>query len=141
MSNGSYVMPLNVVLQKTCVANMLELRLMNISSERCLKHAEGCAKTSELGMDMANEIKRVKEGLGDNPSAEDYKQSLYQAESIENEYTMQIEQIRNQMETAEEHLDREQEVAETKLEETNAEIETWKEDANKKAESCGYFDK
>lgn len=139
MSGDSWLTASAVVLQKTQAINNLEMRLMMISSEKMLKHAQGASQTAELSRQMAAELEAIRGQLGDSPSSEEYMQNMAQCESVENEYTVQIEAIRDQMERAEEELNLQQETVETQLEVIRQERDQWKELANKKAEKAGYF--
>lgn len=135
MGCGSYVMPLAVRMTKSCLANVLELRLLNLSAEKTLKHAEGSAKTAQYSTEMSNALDAIKAKLSDDPTSEEYRQNMAECESVENEYTMIIEAIRDQMEQVEERIDTMIQTVETQYKVVQEEEEQWKEVANQKAEN------
>lgn len=115
------------IFKTTCQISYLELRLMNLSAEKQLKHAEGSAKTAMYSTEMTGKLNAIKDKLGDDPTSEEYRQNMTECESVENEYQTIIDNIRNQMEQAEEKIDTMQETVETQLEVLRSEQEQWKE--------------
>lgn len=133
---------------KTSTIANLEMRLMEISNERALKHTYSAAQTSEITFQkdaLIAEI-RAKYGYTDDfssessLSSEQYAQMMAECESVENDCQLQLDEILNQMTIAEERLDTQQVEVETQLEAERASIETWKEARDATVEECGYFD-
>ena len=139
MADGSYLMALATVLTKTNHISDLELRLLKISAEKNLKHAEGSAKISEYTSQMSFLTNQKRQALGDDYTSEEYKQCIAEIESIENEYMAIIEGIRDQMQSAEDKLDTQQNSIQTQLEAERADKDEWKKLATTKAENSGYF--
>lgn len=127
------------ILTQTSLISYLELRLMNISAEKNLKHMQGSSQIADIASKMSVELNNVKKQLSDTPTSEEYQQVMQQSESIENDYQMQMDTIRDQMEAAEEKLNTQQETAETKLEVLRSERDKWKEARDKSTESFKYF--
>ena len=120
--------------------NYLELRLMNLSSERQLKYNEGAAKIAQISSQMSYETQALRDQISDDASSEEYRQMMANVESVENEYQVIIDNIRNQMEQAEEEFDLQQEQIETRLEVIRSQEDQWKEARDNTVErTCGYF--
>jgi len=142
MGSRSYLMPLTTVYTKCNQISNLELRLLQISAEKTLKHCEGAAQVSTVSSEMTTAVDAIKAKYGDpeNSSSEEYKQYLAEVESVENEYTAIIESLRDHMEEAEEKIDLQQNTVQTELETIRAEYDEWKKLATEKAGNAGYFD-
>lgn len=139
MANRSFLMSEAVVMTKTNQISNLEMRLLNISAEKTLKHAEGSAKIAQYTSKMNFLTNNARNKLGDDYSSDEYKQYLAEAESIENEYMTIIEGLRDQMQEAEDKLDTQQQTVQVQLEALRAEQEEWKKLTQEKAEAAGYF--
>lgn len=139
MGDSAYLTASATVMTKCNQINDLELRLLKISAEKQLKHAEGCAKVSEKTNEMNGILNQLKDELGEDYDSETYKAYMAECESVENEYTLQINALRDQMNEAETKLDTQQETLQTQLEAQRAEYDEWKKLAAQKAANSGYF--
>ncbi len=131
----------SVIETNVALRNYLELRLMNLSSERQLKYNEGAAKIAQISSKMSYETQAIRDQISENASSEEYKQMMADVESAENEYQVIIDNIRNQMEKVEEDFDLQQEQIETRLEVIRSQEDEWKEARDNTVErTCKYFD-
>ncbi len=124
---------------RTLRISNLEMRLLRLSSEKDMKYAEGCGKTSQVTNQMTIEVDGLRESLSEDATSEEYKQVMDKIQSVENEYQIILQNIQDQMEAAEEKIDRQQETVETQLEVQRSELDQWKQARDKTVETTFHY--